>query len=278
MAPQSRPNCPTCGSRTEYAFDLPERTVVKCTNPRCTLHFCHPQPDDDALTALYQADFAPGARPGHGSTPPAYARTLVRALSGATGTLAGRRVLDFGAGIGNVSAALREAGADVVAVEPSPEGRARTMAQAGILAVAGLSELGPRVFSLIVMVEVIEHLRNPRAVLETLRTMVEADGQLFVTTPNLASLRARLEGPAWPNVATPHHLFYFTKRSLDHTLRAAGFDRIAPVPGAGRHHELPLSRQVVQAALRPFGLDGGLQVLASPGASPPGGARDGSTR
>lgn len=48
-------------------------------------------------------------------------------------------------------------------------------------------------------------------------------GLLCLNTINLASLGAKLAGKKWRRIASPHHLQYFTKKSLRKLLSDYGF-------------------------------------------------------
>jgi 2-polyprenyl-3-methyl-5-hydroxy-6-metoxy-1,4-benzoquinol methylase len=84
-------------------------------------------------------------------------------------------------------------------------------------------ELSPGSFDVISMIEVIEHLAEPRADLETAHRLLRPGGVLYVTTPNFGSLTRLLIGPRWRVVEYPEHLSYFTTTSLRRIARRAGF-------------------------------------------------------
>jgi 2-polyprenyl-3-methyl-5-hydroxy-6-metoxy-1,4-benzoquinol methylase len=246
---------------------MPHASVYRCTEQACRLQFAHPQPTEESLAEAYAEAFSEaGAAQHHGSTPEPFARVLVDSLAAGIGPLAGRRILDFGAGIGTVTGLLVEAGADLVAVELDAAGRDKIRAKFAVPVVADLEQLHTlddrRPFDVIVMVEVIEHLRDPRTCLVGLREFLREGGYLFVTTPNVASLKSRLQRASWPNRAMMTHLVYFEQRSLRAILQGAGFTNIRPVPGAFRHPGVSLPRKLLQRVLYPLGLHGGLQFLA----------------
>jgi 2-polyprenyl-3-methyl-5-hydroxy-6-metoxy-1,4-benzoquinol methylase len=251
--------CPTCGSSAVFARSLSRWSIYRCSDRACDLRFAHPQPTDEALAAAYAVDYATDSR---GDTPEEYARALVDALTESVGSLAGRRVLDFGAGVGTIAGALLSQGALVDAVESNPEARQVIESALDIPVYAELDELPAKRYDVIVMVEVIEHLRNPRATLEELVGLLRDDGALFVTTPNVASLRARLEGRRWAGIASHTHLVYFTGRSLRNTLRLAGFLDVSELRDASRHPEHSSLRGAIQRSLHRLELDGGIQVVA----------------
>ncbi len=256
--------CLTCGGPAAYAFTTLAQPVFRCRDRACGLAFDCPQPSDEELGAAYALEYA--AADAAGCTPVAEARTIADAIVSRMGPLRGRRVLDFGAGIGRLSAELARAGAEVVAVETATEGRARIQADVGVMAFPDIQHMvaagAGAPFDLVVMVEVVEHLRDPRAVLAQVRELLVDGGWILITTPNLGSLQFRLKGPRWHNVANAVHIVYFDARSLAATLAAAGFAEIRPIPQAARHPTQNVVRRTIQRGLGPIGLGGGHQITA----------------
>lgn len=103
----------------------------------------------------------------------------------------GKRVVDFPAGSGFTSAALRERGAQVVAWDMFPE----------FFKVPGLTcshaDLQSRFpssdgeFDVAIFQEGIEHLQNQLLALQEFNRVLKPEGRLFLTTPNYSNLRSR---------------------------------------------------------------------------------------
>ena len=107
--------------------------------------------------------------------------------------LTGRRVADVGCGAGLLSEPLRRLGAEVSAVDAAPETiqAARAHAEGQGLEidyrVGGLDVLdGP--FDLVVSLEVIEHVADPRAFVFGLAQLLADGGLLILSTPNRTSM------------------------------------------------------------------------------------------
>jgi len=86
----------------------------------------------------------------------------------------------------------------------------------------------PRSFDAITIFECIEHMLQPRDALQAAWRLLKDDGVLLITTPNIDGfvpratylLLGRTIG-AWEHPTPPHHLYQFSRRTLDLLLRQA---------------------------------------------------------
>jgi 2-polyprenyl-3-methyl-5-hydroxy-6-metoxy-1,4-benzoquinol methylase len=103
----------------------------------------------------------------------------------------GKRALDLGCGSGFFSGILVEKGWYVTAVDVEAENvaKARRFAQDTIVgdAMSALDQLRENSFELVLVLELIEHLPDGKALLEGLRRVTSKDGQLIISTPNRMS-------------------------------------------------------------------------------------------
>lgn len=139
----------------------------------------------------------------------------------------GRRVLDFGAGIGTFTAALA-ARAEVVAVEPDPELaaalRARFAADPRVTVVEGdagwLEDSGVHGdFDAVVCLNVLEHIRDDEAVLRGLRDCLVPGGHLLALVPAHAALYGRIDRRVG-------HERRYSRRGLCSTIERAGLEPV----------------------------------------------------
>ncbi len=157
------------------------------------------------------------------------------ALAAAIGTP--RTVLDVGCGAGLNGAIARGRGAMVVGIEPSPSGaalarqRLAEVVPADVESDASLAEhLGDRRFDLILLGDVLEHLRDPRAALERLLHHLEEEGRVVISVPNVAAwtVRAALLSGRFDygtsGILDETHLRFFTRRSLIGLVETAGLE------------------------------------------------------
>lgn len=135
------------------------------------------------------------------------------------------RWLDVGCGAGTLMEAVRDRGWDVIGTEVSASAAQAVSAKgfdvrAGELGRLGLEEGS---FDVISMVEVVEHVPDPRALLAETRPLLRSGGALYVTTPHGRGISARLLRTGWSVVAPPEHLQLFSLGGLRSALEAAGF-------------------------------------------------------
>jgi 2-polyprenyl-3-methyl-5-hydroxy-6-metoxy-1,4-benzoquinol methylase len=85
-----------------------------------------------------------------------------------------------------------------------------------------LEEIGS--IDLVVMLDVIEHLEDPKAALELCSEFLRPGGAVILTTPDFGSALARITGKSWRNMTPPQHLWYFTRDSITRIAAAAGLE------------------------------------------------------
>ncbi|MFM8552774.1 MAG: class I SAM-dependent methyltransferase [Nitrospiraceae bacterium] len=103
-----------------------------------------------------------------------------------------KRVLDIPCGTGALTQLLLEGGRDVVSADLCPEGfvvSGRTAVQVDLNCALPF-ESGT--FDAIACVEGIEHIENPHLLAREANRMLRKGGMLYVTTPNVLSIRSRL--------------------------------------------------------------------------------------
>jgi SAM-dependent methyltransferase len=146
----------------------------------------------------------------------------------------GHRVLEIGCSVGHVTEHLVAAGNTVVGVEIDAEAAAEASAWATNVHVLDLdtrqlSAVESGRFDVIMLGDVIEHLRDPLATMRDLLTLLDDDGRLIVSVPNVSHIDVRLmllEG-TWAyqrdGLLDDTHLRWFTRDSLRRLLDALGF-------------------------------------------------------
>jgi 2-polyprenyl-3-methyl-5-hydroxy-6-metoxy-1,4-benzoquinol methylase len=137
----------------------------------------------------------------------------------------GGRLLEVGCGSGAALKEMEARGWSVEGVDFDPQAvkaaRARNLSvRLGTLEQQAYPDDS---FDAIAMVHVIEHVPDPRGLLRECRRILRPGGDLVAITPNAGSLGHRLFGPDWRGLEPPRHLHIFTRRSLEHIAKDAGF-------------------------------------------------------
>jgi methionine biosynthesis protein MetW len=177
----------------------------------------------------------------------------------------GRRVLDVGCGNGKLLYNLRHKFDELCGIEFSPARVAiAAAALEGLRSDIRHGNIEERLswedgsFDAIVLSDVIEHVVNLWPAMEEISRLLKPDGQVVISTPNVANLRARLsllvgvfpsskaqEGFALRTESELHdggHVHYFTFSMLDRLFARYGFTKVKRY-GIGRfgrlHHVWP---------------------------------------
>lgn len=146
-------------------------------------------------------------------------------------------VLDIGSGDGYVAAALQRMGAavygmDVHPPEEVPPGIYRTYFQRNLEQRDVFAGLGVRP-DLVLLLDVLERLREPELLMERMRDVLDAGARIIVTAPNIAFLPIRLKllfgifSYSSRGIMDRTHLRFFTFRTLKSLLVQHGYDIIS---------------------------------------------------
>ncbi len=164
---------------------------------------------------------------------PASARKDSRASN--RGTL-----LEIGCGAGGLLGLLHGRGLKVEGIEPSPflydHARARLPEEVPLHSCA-LEEAGPRLvhrpYHAILAMDVLEHLPDPFLLPRKAAEWLAPNGFLLLQTPNARSLRRRLRGARWEQLAPEEHFLIHSPRSLCLVLEQCGYKsaRIETISG-----------------------------------------------
>ena len=129
--------------------------------------------------------------------------------------------------------------------------------------------MADRDFDVVLMGDVLEHLRDPLAVLQEAATMLAPDGFAVVSLPNVAFVDVRLallDGDwtySGDGLLDDTHLGFFTRRSVFELAEKAGLvvTELRRGPQGHRHVNVALAHGVIGTAVREF-------VLQDPNAIP----------
>lgn len=219
MSNDQNPQCATCGSKTEIVRKFSQREnetlfLLKCTH--CEILSLGPQPSNAWLAEEYRGYYVKRKtvfkRPKQ-----AFFEHLLKSN---VGDLNGKEILELGSGEGDCVAAVNSLwpGAVVTAVESNPESvphfsglRCQHLNQS---IEEWLNGNSPKRFDVILLFDLLEHLRDPLAVVSQLKSLhLKPDGVILATFPNADSLSRRWMGPLWIQFKV-EHLHYFSRGSV----------------------------------------------------------------
>lgn len=87
-----------------------------------------------------------------------------------------------------------------------------------------LADFHPAVpFDIVVLSNVLEHALDPKAMLRSIRRLLRAGGQVWISCPNSRSWLRSVFGGSWINWHVPFHISHFSAQALGSLLRECGF-------------------------------------------------------
>jgi SAM-dependent methyltransferase len=190
--------------------------VAECAG--CRLGYQTPRPSVEACIAYMDWRWSSQQRYVTDNPEKRAAAATQIALVSARRPAAGR-LLDFGAGSGTFVRAAIDAGWDAVGVEHSTAAARRAKEYYGVDLVG---EIPGGKFDVITLWDVVEHLKEPIKVLESLRESMVIGGSIIISTGNYESWMRKSQGDRWGLYLLDHH-YYFTPASLEETLKRSGF-------------------------------------------------------
>lgn len=240
--------CPQCGAERFAPLILdPYTQWIRGRCQSCGLHYVNPQPRPETIPDLYTNETSQGSALQRYfrqsleqllAQPPAEAAAMfarkekwwepefsLPRFEEERGI--GRRMLDVGCSVGTQMLEYRNRGWDVCGIDLDGNAVevARSIQLDARISTLEEAELEEESFDLIAMMDVIEHVPDPKPVLAKLHTLLKPGGVLKLKTPCAESIIHYQYGPHW--TASDTHLLYYTRRLLHRALREAGFTPIA---------------------------------------------------
>ena len=241
MHSQTLEACVVCGGLTRRpVVDVDRWHVSRCT---CGTHTLFPAPDEVVLEEFNDGSGYEGAFSLRDDMIVRHHQSL-RAVEK---VVRPGRLLDVGCGPGFLLEAARERGWDAVGVDPSPFSVARARKE-GFEAHEGMLEdldLEPGSFDALALLQVVEHMVDPRPLLEACRRLLRPDGALLVATPNPASLLAKIKRERFNYWIPPVHCAWYTPAALSRLLTANGFAPVRETTWSARTASLHDGHDVV---------------------------------
>jgi SAM-dependent methyltransferase len=211
--------CPICQAGAEFRFAQGAYRIFECEE--CGFGWPDPLPTAEDLDRFYSTytrvhlSDSKINRPEH-----LRIATTLRQLSPG-----GRTLLDVGCGYGQFLDAAREQGFQTFGLDVNPTrvnhaaARGHQVSQEMLTA----ASFGGRKFDVVVLSHVIEHLRDPKSLLQTIHEVLVPKGMLYIGCPNFGGLHATLAHSRYHHYCPPEHIAFFSAESLRRCAAGAGF-------------------------------------------------------
>ena len=248
-------SCNLCGSTRQkqlwtgrdWAYGFPgDFGMVTCEE--CGLIYLNPRPSPEEIGAYYPDEYEPYARTRgtRSSLSLLIQRLKLRSrVRTVTRLAAGGRLLDLGCGSGGFLREMQRLPEwQVQGIEVSQETAAFAREQLDLDVQAGTLEdahLPANFFDVVTMWDVLEHLADPLGALREIHRILKPSGLLISSSPNAASLDAKVFGRYWIGLDFPRHLYVFAPSTLFDLLHKAGLQPEESFCFYGRYTTFALS-------------------------------------
>ncbi len=217
-----RATCIACGSKEAQPLGIKnELELLRCR--RCSTIYT-PYSPWYSSEYFYEVYY-----PEQSLSPPAFVQTrLDEITAGFSRYREQNRLLDIGCGAGGLLVAARKNGWDAQGLEVAEQaiGYVRKLGFEVFQGELQQAEFPSEHFDVITAAEILEHLSEPRLLLQEAARVLRPGGLFWATTPHARGLSARVLGLKWRCVWPPEHLQLFSLAGMKALLHDAGFKQV----------------------------------------------------
>lgn len=224
--------CVVCGSeKIRPLCKVGQYSIETCSE--CSTDFVTNPPTNDELAAFYDRAqwFEAGEEGGYENYDEQTQPSLDRIRS-FLNTFAGKglAILDVGCGYGNHLELAASMGWVCFGIEPSDHARSMAKKRLGRRAtiVKSAEELIPHEFDVVLLLDVIEHVSEPRQLFYPLFALgaIREYTTILASTPNAGSRQALQNPECWRYRHPPSHLVYYRSSGLEQLFKSLRFREI----------------------------------------------------
>ena len=226
-------NCPICDSTPQRSFTsiADDSGLCAAGHPYsycqgCNYYFIDPQPKPDAMRRFYNEHPILSVQDSFNDALASYRQAGGRwAKISEVLPRTGGAYLDFGCNIGLMLHQNRDRFSSVYGVEINAEAAAFAASELAINTISPSLDAVPAGvrFNLISLIDVIEHVPDPGALIVSLRNRLTDDGLIFMRLPVIDGLLFSPTAPErWKFVYAPYHLSMFSVKALQALAKNAG--------------------------------------------------------
>ncbi len=225
-------SCPICGSEQVSPYlSAPDRfhlraipyELVRCGS--CCLVWQKNPPRPEEIGQHYGSDYHKSITSAGDSSPKRWAlqnRTIANFKKGGS-------LLDLGCSAGAFLSTMRRDSWQLHGIEISPNEARRAEERTGAKVFVGDildAPFAPTSFDVITCFDVLEHLYEPRKIMEKLRVWLKPGGIFYMAVPNIASWESHLFKGYWFGLELPRHLFLYSPPSVRKLAEATGLKEL----------------------------------------------------
>jgi 2-polyprenyl-3-methyl-5-hydroxy-6-metoxy-1,4-benzoquinol methylase len=138
------------------------------------------------------------------------------------------RAIDIGCGDGLMLEQCQLAGIDCDGFEISESliHQLRAQFTAKKIFSGNLTTIAEKSYDIVFLINVIEHLPDPRVTLAHIFNILKPGGYIFIHAPNIGGLPANMKGTRWHQIEPLNHLYYYHWKTLKASMNSVGFHSV----------------------------------------------------
>ncbi len=222
-------NCPICQSSNlqkkmtckDWTATGESFAITECTS--CGFWLTNPRPQLSELGRYYDSpEYISHTNSSKGLLNRVYQIVRGRAIAAKLSLVEkenksdARRLLDIGCGTGSFLGACKNAGWNVLGIEPSDSARKIAISEHGVEVKeeSAIDTLPAASFDVITMWHVLEHVPALQERIAQLRRLLKPNGLIVIAVPNRNSADAKHYGACWAAYDVPRHLWHFRPQDI----------------------------------------------------------------
>lgn len=226
--------CVACGSKDRQPLGMKnELELLRCRNCATLYTPYSPWYSSEYFYEVYY--------PEQSLSPPAFVQTRLEEITdGFSSYRKENRLLDIGCGAGNLLLAARKNGWNAQGLDVAEQAteHVRLLGFEVFHGELQQAQFPSQHFDVITAAEILEHLSDPRLLVQEVARILRPGGLFWTTTPHARGLSARVLGLQWRCIWPPEHLQLFSVAGIKALLRDAGFRQISFQTTGGNPFEI----------------------------------------
>ena len=214
---------------SNYSRDLNLKySIVRCNH--CRVLQTYPMPSSTQLSDIYSKSYSYEFHDAVYWEKKLRAKKILKVLKLSGGSDCGIKILDLGAGSGVLVEQALQEGWGAIGVEPHRRAGNTLSAQHKSKIVEMTAEEyvknASKIDSHVVLSHTLEHLSEPKRLLEELYSKMHEEMFLVIVVPNAVSKTNKVRHSSWGYWQVPIHLYHFEACSITNILSEIGFSQI----------------------------------------------------